>query len=171
MNENMKIQKLREECKKYLIARKRFLEIANNEELLRGNDNIIGSRIAEFVAWQFLNERNRKPVLNQNLVQPGYDIFCGKDNKKVTVKSITNENLRGRTTQLKDGWDEFILVEFNNKYKINKIGFISRSKFGMAVKKKHYSKNPTVSRSMLNNKGLFKKYGELFSGPLVKKYI
>ena len=47
-------------CRDYLKARQNFLRIANEDEILKGNDNIIG-RIGEFIAFQFLEQMNRHP--------------------------------------------------------------------------------------------------------------
>ncbi|MEZ4991878.1 MAG: hypothetical protein R2824_15765 [Saprospiraceae bacterium] len=57
----MEIQKLKNTAKEYLIARKKFLDIANDTIELSGNDNIIG-RIGEFIAYQLLKSQGRCPT-------------------------------------------------------------------------------------------------------------
>jgi hypothetical protein len=59
---NIKI--IRKTCNDYLNARTEFLKFVNSlksNQLLNGNNNIIGSRIGEFIAWQLLNDQKRNP--------------------------------------------------------------------------------------------------------------
>jgi len=150
---------IKQNCNKYLLARKKFLEFAESPQskgLLVGNDNIIGSRIGEFIAWQLLKEEGRKPEINPQNNTKDYDITCG-DGKKITVKLISVENKIGRTTRIGNEWDEFILILLNKKYKISSIGKITKKEFEVVIKNsKGRSKNPYVSRTMLNKNGLFR---------------
>lgn len=100
--------KLKKVCKNYLKARREFLDISNQQNELFGNDNIVG-RIGEFIAIQFLRNYSRVPIKNLNKTQKGYDLLC--NNKKISVKTITCENLTKRTTRIKDPWDELVLIE------------------------------------------------------------
>ena len=69
----MNNSKRKEICRNYLKARSEFLELANTDEILKGNDNIIG-RIGEFIAFQFLEEKGRNPQTVLRLNNPGYDM-------------------------------------------------------------------------------------------------
>ncbi len=148
----MDVNKERKVCRDYLVARKKFLKFANKSELLRGNDNIIGSRIGEFIAWEFLDKQKRKPKMNERANVEGHDMVC-KDGKKISVKLISPENKTGRTTRLGKNWDEFLLIILGDNYKVAKIGHITRSQFNKD--KKIRSANPYTTRSMLGEKGLF----------------
>lgn len=162
---------IKNECRKYLNARKNFLKFTNSPEakgLLNGNDNIIGSRIGEFIAWQLLNNQKRNPKINNQSNIKDFDIICSVGPKRVSVKLIGPENKFGRTTRLGDNWDEFILIILNKKYKVEAIGQINREQFNIDKK---ISKNPYVSRSMLGEKGLFKRSKALVLRKNLEKYI
>lgn len=164
-------ERLKKLVRDYLVARKKFRNAADKVPVLRGNDNIIG-RIGEFIAVQFLEHRlNRKVVSkNENTVQKGYDIEA--DGKRVSVKIITSENESGRTTPIKDPWDELIIIELGETSKVNRIGFITRNKFVKAIKENLLKNpNPIATRSMFNERRLFKRYGEIFTGKDVNDYL
>lgn len=150
-------------CRAYLSARKKFLEFANKSELLQGNDNIIGSRIGEFIAWEFLDKRKRKPKMNERANVKDYDIIC-KDGIKVSVKLISPENKTGRTTRLGTTWDEFLLIILDDNYRVYKIGQITRKEFAKAREGGRIGNTPYVSRSMVGEKGLFGVYGNIYQG-------
>ncbi|MCB0631276.1 MAG: hypothetical protein KDD15_16120 [Lewinella sp.] len=154
----MEIQKLKNTAKEYLIARKKFLDIANDTIELSGNDNIIG-RIGEFIAYQLLKSQGRCPTKNQNKSERGYDLTC--DNGiKVSVKTITHENETQRTTRIKEPWDELIFVQLNAFAEVERIGILTKSEFEFArTQSKKYGLTPYCQLTMLNPKGLIGKYG------------
>jgi hypothetical protein len=49
-------------CLDYLNARKAFLDLADKNEVLHGNDNIVG-RIGKTIAHSFLEQLSTKPRL------------------------------------------------------------------------------------------------------------
>jgi len=164
-----------EEIKKlsrdYLIARKKFRDTADSIPEIDGNDNIVG-RIGEFIALQFLKYTLKKKLVfrNKNMVQAGYDIMA--DNKKVSVKIITAENKKGRTTPIKEPWDELIIIELGDNSKISKIGFITKKQFKKSLTDNFLTNiNPIASRSMLKNNKLFDIYGNIYNGKSVEKYL
>jgi len=163
-------EKLKELARDYLIARKKFRDAADKIPELTGNDNIIG-RIGEFIAMQFLEHKlKRKAIRNENMIQAGYDINA--NGKKVSVKTITSENKKGRTTPIKDPWDELIIIELGESFKVSRIGYISRDKFKKALKEKFLKNpNPIASRSMLKEKRLFGKYGQIFTSKDIGEYL
>jgi hypothetical protein len=146
---------IKQACNNYLNARMEFLKFANSlkaKGLLNGNDNIIGSRIGEFIAWQLLDDQKRKPKINNLSNVKDFDIICDNGPQKVSVKLISPENKLGRTTRIGNIWDEFILILLDSNYKIESIGQITKKQF---EQDKKISKNPYVSRRMLGKKGLF----------------
>lgn len=160
------LEELKKIGKKYLNARAEFLEDVNklfNEHQsteLSGNDNIIG-RIGEFVAFQYLKEQGCDIVKPKNLKSnPVYDFVCNNHNHKISVKTITAENEKGRTTRVKKPWDVFILVEIGSDQKVEKIGILSSKQFKNALKENpRRSMQPFASRTMLNPKGLIGEFG------------
>jgi len=167
---NIKI--IRKTCNDYLNARMEFLKFANSlksNQLLNGNDNIIGSRIGEFIAWQLLNDQKRNPKINEQSNVKDFDIICGNGPKNVSVKLISPENKIGRTTRLGNTWDEFILILLDDDYKIKLIGQITKEQFEQDRKT---SRNPYVSRTMLNEKGLFNRVGaKIYNKKHCQKYL
>ena len=155
----MDFEKLKQASKDYLLARKKFLDIANATSELSGNDNIVG-RIGEFIAYQFLYNRN--PRKNSNKSEKGFDIVCD-DNVKVSVKTITHENQLGRTTRIKQPWDELLLIEIDITCSVTRIGHLTSIQFDNA---RHLwpnlSKVPYCKSSMLNPNGLIGKYGKVY---------
>ncbi|MCB0724363.1 MAG: hypothetical protein KDC73_06635 [Ignavibacteriae bacterium] len=151
--------KLKKVCKNYLKARREFLDISNQQNELFGNDNIVG-RIGEFIAIQFLRNYSRVPIKNLNKTQKGYDLLC--NNKKISVKTITCENLTKRTTRIKDPWDELVLIELKEG-KIEKIGYIVKGRFQKAIRDEFIRSEPYTKLSMLNPGGLIGRYGKVFT--------
>jgi len=168
---NLKI--IKQNCNDYLRARKKFLEFAKSAQaqgLLNGNDNIIGSRIGEFIAWELLNDQKRNPKINTVNNTRDFDLMADLDKTKVTVKLISSENRAGRINRLGNDWNEFILILLDEKYKIKLIGQISKKEFETARKlNPRRCKNPIVSRTMLNENGLFK-FGKIHKENL-EKYL
>ncbi|MFA5169164.1 MAG: hypothetical protein WC420_00250 [Candidatus Paceibacterota bacterium] len=139
----------------------KFLKFANSSKakgLLSGNDNIIGSRIGEFIAWQLLNNQKRHPKINKQSNIKGFDIICSNGPQRISVKLIGPENKIGRINRLGNDWDEFILIILNENYKIEAIGQINKKQFNLDKK---ISKNPYVSRNMLGRNGLFNRSGKV----------
>lgn len=164
-------EKLRKLAREYLVARKKFRDEADKIPELAGNDNIVG-RIGEFIAVQFLEHKLKRKVVsrNENMVQAGYDIEA--DGKKVSVKIITSENKSGRTTPIKDPWDELIIVELGENFKVGRIGYIIRGKFDDAFRERLLKKaNPIASRSMFGKGGLFERYGKIFTSKDMGEYL
>ena len=62
-------------ARNYLIARQKFLKIAEKTDGLFGNDNLVG-RIGEFVAYQYLHEHNRQPKRPASKSEKGFDYIC-----------------------------------------------------------------------------------------------
>jgi hypothetical protein len=164
-------KKLKKIARDYLFARKKFRDVADKIPELFGNDNIIG-RIGEFIALQFLEHKlKRKQIFrNAKMTEAGYDIIA--DDKKVSVKIITHENKYGRTTPIKDPWDELILIELGNDASVIIIGYLSKDRFKRAIKDKFLTNShPIASRSMLNEKRLFENYGRIYTSKEIGKYL
>jgi hypothetical protein len=165
MNNNENIDKLKKISRDYLCARKKFREIADTIPELTGNDNIVG-RIGEFIALQFLRDicGNNNVIRNECMVEAGYDILA--DGRKVSVKIITSENTTGATTRVRDPWDELVLIELDG-CNVARIGFLKKEKLA----EEHGKLNPIARRTMLNERGLIGRYGKVYSGNAVKKYL
>lgn len=164
-------EKLKKIAKEYLVARKKFRDEADKIPVLGGNDNIIG-RIGEFIAVQFLEHKLKRRVVvkNKNMTQKGFDIVA--DDKRVSVKIITAENQKGRTTTIKDPWDELVVVELGEDSEVKQIGYIARDKFGEFFKER-LSKGspPCTSRSMFKVGGVFHECGKIFTKGDLGKYL
>ena len=123
----MDFSKIEEEVRAYLLARKRFLDFAQkieNEPFLRGNDQIVGSRIGELIAYRILEERGLNPQKSISKSEKAIDIVCDGD-YKVSVKLFTGENSLKRTTKIKSGWQELIVIELDTNYFVSQIGMIT----------------------------------------------
>ena len=164
-----KYKSLRKSAKEYLRAREKFRSMTDNIPELNGNDNLVG-RIGEFIAVQFieLTLKRKNVTRNTNAVQAGYDIVA--DNRRVSVKIITSENHTGRTTPIRDPWDELVLIELGERADVMKIGFLTRKEFEAAYKGSP-SHPPIASRNMLKEDGLIGKYGKVYTGRAVKRYL
>jgi hypothetical protein len=158
MNDNRK-----KICLTYLKARKVFLDVANDDEVLHGNDNIVG-RIGEAIAHSFLEQQGRQPKVVKNQSNAGYDIECGKGLAKVSVKLITTENKTGSTSQIKHKWDELIGIELDEHQKVIKLGVISRANFDTEQNKRGRRLEPNFSRTMLKKGGVFAVAGKVYEG-------
>lgn len=158
---------LRKLSREYLQARKKFRDATDKNSLLSGNDNIVG-RIGEFIAVQFLEkEFKRKNITrNQNPVERGYDIIA--DQKKVSVKTITAENSSGRTTKIKDPWDEFVLVEIGENNQVLRIGYLVKKDFLTIYPNDQY---PVAARSMFHEGHIIFQKGKIFQGKRVQNYL
>ena len=164
----MHIAKLRITSKRYLQARKEFLNVANSTSELSGNDNIVG-RIGEFIAYQFLSGRNARK--NDNKTEKGFDIICDR-HTKISVKTITYENETQRTTRVKEPWDELILIVINDNCAVEKIGHLTKSQFKRAIQDNHHwSNEPYCKLTMLGLNGLIGKYGKVYSSAELKDKV
>ena len=149
-------------CLDYLKARKSFLSFANEDEVLHGNDNIIG-RIGEAIAHSFLEQQGRQPKIVKNQSNPGFDIVCQPNNTRVSVKMITSENKTGHTSQIKHKWDELIGIELGEQLKVIKLGIISRSNFEKELEIRNQRLQPNFSRAMLKEMGVVAIAGKVFT--------
>ena len=145
----------------YLNARRRLLIVAERHpELLRGNDNIIGTRIGEYIAMTWLRQKGRNPVKVDTLTEKGYDLLDGKT--RVSVKTLTQENTRGRITRLTDPWDELLIIDFDTKALRYRVGRLLRTDFDRAcIENPTWSRQPYVKSTMLGKKGLVGRYGRM----------
>jgi len=156
-------------CLNYLKARQVFLEVANKDEVLHGNDNIIG-RIGEAIAHSFLEQMGRRPKVVEHQSNPGYDIICKPDGPKISVKMITAENKTGSTSKIKHKWDELIGIELGEDLKVKRLGIITREKFKTEQKRRGRVSEPNFSRAMLKEKGIFNLAGRLYNQQELEKY-
>lgn len=145
----------------YLNARRRLLIVAERHpELLRGNDNIVGTRIGEYIAMTWLRQKGRNPVKVDTPTEKGYDLLDGKT--RVSVKTLTQENTRGRITRLTDPWDELLVIGFDTKALRYRVGHLHRADFDRALAKHpKWSRRPYVKLTMLGKKGLIGVYGNV----------
>jgi len=160
---------LRNLAKAYLEARHIFLKAASSLPDLHGNDNIVG-RIGELVAIQFLRDQGRVLEKNASPVQKGFDLLTS-DKRMISVKVITAENKSGRTTRIKEPWDEFLLITLNDKYRVDKLGHTTKAQLKKAFYKGTISSlEPYTTRKLLENRILFPAR-QVFSGKKVLKYL
>lgn len=155
----------KEICLEYLKARKKFREVADQDKVLRGNDNIIG-RIGEAIAHSFLTCLKRNPEVVENQTKEGYDIICDNDiEQRISVKTITSENKSGGTTKINNEYDELIFIYIDDNLKVERLGHITKDKFlnGYSKSAKYTAKNPYFRKSMLDNNGLIAQYGKLYN--------
>lgn len=168
----MKMQnydQLKRLAREYLKARHIFLKAALKLPDLHGNDNIVG-RIGELVAIQFLRDQKRKVEKNASAVQKGFDLMTS-DKKMISVKTITAENKSGRTTKIKDPWDELVLITLNEKYKVDKIGHIKNSQLQKIFNQGGItSLEPYATRKLLEDGVLFSEKN-IYQGKKVLKYL
>jgi hypothetical protein len=154
----------------YLNARHIFISESSKFEELKGNDNLIG-RIGELIALEFLHRQGRSATKNINLVEKGYDILTS-DNQMISVKLITAENKKGRTTRIKKPWTEIILITLNSNYKVDRIGHITENDFNKAINEKFINDiEPYADRRLLMDNGLFEMYGNVEKGNDVIDYL
>nr|WP_321227750.1 hypothetical protein [uncultured Psychroserpens sp.] len=156
-------------CFNYLKARKAFLDIANDDQVLHGNDNIIG-RIGEAIAQSFLEQMGRHPLVVKYQSNKGYDIICEDDNSKISVKMITHENKTGSTSKINHKWDEFIGIELGEDLKVKNFGLITKEAFVEEQKRKNQSLEPNFSRTMFKDNGLFAAAGKRYAKEDIDAY-
>lgn len=163
------MKKLKELSREYLLARKKFRDATDHNPILSGNDNIVG-RIGEFVAIQFLEKELKRRNINKNKnpVQAGYDIVA--DRKRVSVKTISSENISGCTTPIKQPWDELLLIELGEDSRVLRIGYLTSKEF---KKWPLYRPGwrPVACRSMFGRNGLISQKGRIFDGKKVGVYL
>jgi len=104
----------------YLKARKIFREYADQDPGLQFNEKILG-RIGEAIAHSFLEHLGRKPIVNINQTNPGYDITCQDNGEQVSVKMITNENKSGSTSKIRKSFNIFMGIELSQDFKIKRL--------------------------------------------------
>jgi len=145
----------------YLDARRRLLEVADRyPELLAGNDNIVGTRIGEYIAMCWLRRQGRHPSKVDSPTEEGYDLTEGKTH--ISVKMLTQENTRGRTTRLTEPWDELLVIDLDTKVLRYRVGWLLKPAFKRArVEHPSWSEQPYVKLSMLGKKGLIGIYGKV----------
>jgi hypothetical protein len=145
----------------YLSARRRLLEVAERHpELLGGNDNIVGTRIGEYIAMCWLKRQGRNPVKVESPTEKGYDLLDG--DTRISVKMLTQENIRGRTTRLTDPWDELLVIDFDTKALRYRVGRLLRIDFDRAcIENPTWSRQPYVKLTMLGKKGLIGVFGHV----------
>ncbi|WP_157811546.1 hypothetical protein [Lacinutrix sp. Bg11-31] len=143
--------------------------MANKDEVLHGNDNIIG-RIGEAIAHSFLEQMGRRPKVVKNQSNEGYDIICEHDGSKISVKMITAENKYGRTSKINPNWDELIGVELGEDLKVINFGLITKEAFIEEQKRKDQNLEPNFSRAMFKENGIFALAGTLFPIEQIEKY-
>ena len=166
------IDKRKEVCRNYLEARDEFLNFANNDKVLNGNDNIIG-RIGEAIAHSFLEQTKRKPEVLKVNNNEGYDIKCYDSSKaRVSVKTITAENKFGGTTKINNKYDELILIEISRNRKVIKLGHITKDNFIQGYKKSNGYKaaTPYFRKTMIRKNGLVDNYGKVYLGDELNKF-
>ena len=156
-------------CLTYLKARKEFLDFGNSDEVLHGNDNIVG-RIGEAIAHSLLDQQGRQPKVLINQTNAGYDIICGTDESKISVKMITAENKYGSTSQIKHEWTELIGIELGEHQKVIKLGVITRVNFENEQKKRGRRLEPNFTRAMLKPNGIFTTGGKVYEGEELEEF-
>ncbi|WP_092773749.1 hypothetical protein [Hymenobacter actinosclerus] len=148
----------------YLQTRAQFLVQAAQYPELAGNDSIVG-RIGEMIAAQFLQLQGRQVVKHAALNHAVTDLLAtmpGGQPRAVSVKLITAENKSGSTTRLKDGWDEFILIELNVAYQVHRLGWLTLDELRSNGQEQLAHDQPITSRRMLTTKGLIGRYGKVY---------
>ena len=142
----------------YLRARNRFLSVAAlHPELLAGNDNVIG-RIGEYLAISYLRRQGRQTKKVESQSEKGHDLLDGST--RISVKILTNENVKGRGVRLTEPWDELLVIDFDTHSLAYRVGHLLKSQFNMARSlNPGWSALPIVKKTMLGSKGLIGKYG------------
>jgi hypothetical protein len=165
-----KYEDLKQLAVNYLYARHTFISESSKFEELTGNDNLIG-RIGELIALEFLHRQGRSATKNKNLVEKGYDLLTS-DNQMISVKLITAENKKGRTTRFKKPWTEIVLITLNSNYKVDRLGHITDNEFEKALTENFIKDKELYSdRKLLSDNGLFEKYGKLYKEKDVLDYL
>lgn len=145
----------------YLKARKELIDYAKYIPAFSGNDNLIG-RFGEYIAFKYLLFLGREPVKAGKSNEKGFDIKCGDGKELISVKLISSENNRGRTTRINPPWNELILIMLDENYQINKIGHIMREGYDKALINMDFKGSYIyASRKMLLNSGIICMYGNV----------
>lgn len=144
----------------YLDARKNILRLGYAyPHLIGGNDNIIG-RIGEFIAIRFLESLGQQPKKVEHRSNQGYDLVEGK--RLTQVKVITSENEKGKTVRLIKPWNQFVFIKLDEDYQPSTIGILTENQHEIALSENPtWSASPVVKLTMLGEKGLIGRYGEL----------
>lgn len=162
--------RLKELAKDYLKARHIFLSASKELPDLHGNDNIIG-RIGELIALQYFRLQNIEVKKTKSLTQKGFDLETIQG-ARISVKIITAENNKGRTTTIKEPWTELIVIELNSNYEVDKLGHMTKQSFDQALKKGFIkTKQVYADRKLLVNNGFFERYGILKKGKDVEDFL
>ena len=157
-------------AKNYFLARQSFLSaISHDHPELGGNDNIVG-RIGEFIALQFLEANGRHVKKCEKSNNKGFDIICDKG-IQISVKTITAESKTGRSTQLKQPWQELILIYIGKNYEVETIGHIHIGDYDNARSQGFVKENQVADKKLLEKDKLFSKFGQIYSGDSVKDYL
>jgi hypothetical protein len=155
-------KQIQKAIKSYLRARRTVLHLGDEHpELIGGNDNIIG-RIGEYIAIRFLARRYRQhPRRVDGNANPGFDLI-DRGRRRTQVKVITPENQNGRTVRLRQPWDQFVLIVLDENYRPHNIGRITAREHRKARRDNpRWSETPVASVTMLNPRGLIRRYGEV----------
>lgn len=149
----------------YLRARNTFLSVAaRHPDLLAGNDNVIG-RIGEYLAMSFLKQEGRQTKKVDSRSEKGHDLLDGTI--RISVKILTNENVRGRGLRLTEPWDELLMIDFDTNSLAYRVGHLIKSQFEKArTENPAWSARPIVKKTMLGPKGLIGRYGVVSSATL-----
>lgn len=155
---------LKELAREYLKARHEFLTKSTAYPELAGNDNLMG-RIGEMIAVQFLRSHGRKVNKYSTSNHAVTDLYTAESenaSRSISVKLISAENKLGATTPLKNGWDEFILVELLPNYEVKRLGWLTVESLPPTIQKMLLQKAPITSRRMLEADGLIGSYGKVY---------
>lgn len=112
----------------------------------------------------------RRPKVVKQQANPGCVIICEHDNSRISVKMITSENKYGRTSKINPNWDELIGVELGDNLKVKNFGLITKEAFIEEQKRKNQSLEPSFSRAMFKENGIFVLAGTLFPIEQIEKY-
>jgi len=147
------MEAIRNAFRAYIDARRALLALSKlHLTELSGNDNMVG-RLGEYLAVVHLRSIGLEPKKAPSKSQRGFDLVCGR--RRFSVKILTSENERGRSTRLKDPWTDFILIAFHFDTLSYKLAHITRKQFAAARRRdQRLSKNPVVKASMLGKRGL-----------------
>lgn len=158
-------------CLNYLEARKEFLSLADIDDVLQGNDNIIG-RIGEAIAHSYLNQKSRNPIVVTHKSQAGYDILCDSGRTQVSVKMITSENKNRQSSKIKEPWDELIVIELGEDFKVKRLGIVLKQAFLNAIKEnpKRNSLTPVCTLRMLDKDGLIGLNGKVLNSKQLEQF-
>lgn len=162
-----------EAIEEYAKGRLKFCEAQKRQQkLLHGNDNKVGI-IGEYWAMRYYQECLKRVLEDRpgSSSNPGYDFRYREGSKefRVTVKSVSMENEKGRTVRLADPehWDELLLVTLDYDLRPLKFGRATKPQYNRVVADGRIGKNPYASRSWVNPKGWMSReeYGTVEDSP------